>query len=83
MNKYERTIVGMCGTAVEVDVYRVLDAWAVENPQLQHLTKKALQAGQRGHKDLREDLNDIKLSIESAILMIEQKSQLSDVEEHF
>lgn len=46
------------------DVYDVLMAWNVTNPALQHLIKKALQAGGRGHKSREQDLQDI---IDSAI----------------
>ena len=58
-SKYTKTIHG-----VSVDVYDVLQAWGVINPALQHLIKKALQCGQRGHKDNEQDLQDI---IDSAI----------------
>lgn len=58
-SKYTKTIHG-----VPVDVYDVLMAWGVTNPALQHLIKKALQCGQRGHKDDVQDLQDI---IDSAI----------------
>jgi hypothetical protein len=44
---------------VIVDVYDVLEAWQVKNPALQHMIKKALQAGNRGHKDIIEDMDDI------------------------
>ena len=47
-----------------IDVYDVLMAWSVTNPALQHLIKKALQAGERGHKSREQDLQDI---IDSAI----------------
>lgn len=67
MSKYHRTIrkVAMLqdGTKavveVQIDVYDVLDAWKVANPALQHLVKKALQAGERGHKTREQDLDDI------------------------
>lgn len=42
-----------------VDVYEVLMAWNVTNPALQHLIKKALQAGERWHKSREQDLQDI------------------------
>ena len=58
-SKYTKTIHG-----VPVDVYDVLQAWGVINPALQHLIKKSLQCGQRGHKDNAQDLQDI---IDSAI----------------
>lgn len=54
-NKYQREI----KPGVWVDVYDVLAAWRVENPALQHLIKKALQPGARGHKSREQDLADI------------------------
>ena len=58
-NKYHRQLKG-----VTVDVYDVLKAFDVTNPALQHLIKKALCCGLRGHKDQAQDLRDI---IDSAI----------------
>ncbi len=54
-NKYQREI----KPGVFVDVYDVLQAWGVTNPALQHLLKKALQPGHRGHKTREQDLDDI------------------------
>ena len=65
-SKYTKTIHG-----VSVDVYDVLQAWGVSNPALQHLIKKALQCGHRGHKDNAQDLQDI---IDSAIRAKELES---------
>ena len=62
MSKYTRTIKG-----VQVDVYDILKAWEVQNPALQHLIKKALQPGARGHKTLENDLRDILVSAERAM----------------
>lgn len=59
-SKYHREI----KPGVWVDVYDVLNAWGVSNPALSHLVKKALQPGQRGHKDRATDLDDI---VKSAI----------------
>ena len=61
-NKYEREI----KPGVWVDVYDVLAAWAVDNPALQHLIKKALQPGERGHKTREQDLADIVASARRA-----------------
>lgn len=58
-SKYHRQIV----PGVWVDVYDVLAAFEVTEPELQHLIKKALAAGKRGHKDYDTDLNDIQKSI--------------------
>lgn len=61
-NKYQRPCKG-----VMIDVYDVLQAWNVTNPALQHLIKKALCPGERGHKDRQEDLQDILDSAKRAI----------------
>lgn len=58
-NKYDRKIIGKDGIECVVDVYDVLKAFDVKCPALQHLIKKALCAGLRGHKDLSTDLQDI------------------------
>lgn len=44
---------------VWVDVYDVLQAWGVSNPALQHMIKKALQPGQRGHKTEAQDMAEV------------------------
>ena len=67
MSKYDRDIHTSNGTG-RVDVYAVLEAFNVTCPALQHLAKKALCAGLRGHKDKMEDLNDI---LDSAFRAIE------------
>ena len=69
MNKYKREI----KPGVFVDVYDVLFAWGVSNPALQHLIKKALQPGERGHKDKMTDLQDI---INSALRAKELEDEL-------
>lgn len=61
--KYQREI----KPGVWIDVYDVLAAFRVSEPELQHLIKKALAVGQRGHKDAMQDLVDIKDSSERCI----------------
>lgn len=78
--KYRRTLTGWApGTdqpaQVEVDVYRVLDGFDVRDPALQHLIKKALAAGNRGHKDLIQDYQDIVHSANSALELARAKRQ--------
>lgn len=65
-SKYTRDCKG-----VQVDVYDVLQAFDVTNPALQHLIKKALCVGIRGHKTKQQDLQDI---IDSAIRAKELES---------
>lgn len=43
----------------EIDVYEVLHRFGVTDPCLQHIIKKALCAGERGHKDFHTDLKNI------------------------
>lgn len=70
-NKYQRIIRGkdQNGNVVKciVDVYDVLTAWETQNPALQHLIKKALQPGERDHKSLVQDLEDIIASAQRAL----------------
>ncbi|WP_252108969.1 MULTISPECIES: hypothetical protein [unclassified Halomonas] len=61
-SKYHREI----KPGVWVDVYDILQAWDVRNSALQHLIKKALAPGQRGHKDLMTDMDDIIASAKRA-----------------
>jgi ribosomal protein L11 len=76
MNKYQREITQTIkspetGNDIEVtiviDVYDILYAYTVTNPALQHLIKKALMPGDRGHKTIDEDLQEILHSARRAI----------------
>ena len=42
-----------------IDVYEVLLRFGVTDPCLQHIVKKALCIGNRGHKSLKTDMKDI------------------------
>lgn len=72
-SKYNRDLIALGGEKVQADVYRVLDAFGVTDPHLQHAAKKILCAGQRGHKDLMTDLDDIIDSVQKAKVMESQK----------
>lgn len=61
-SKYSRPCKG-----ISLDVYDVLQAFAVTNPATQHAIKKLLCAGLRGHKDKMQDLTEALKSIERAI----------------
>ena len=73
-NKYTRTMKG-----IDCDVYDVLEAFNVSCPALQHLLKKALNAGLRGHKDTLQDLKDIKDSADRAYDMELERQRLADI----
>ena len=74
-NKYNREVIGLNGTKTTIDVYRVLDAFKVVDPALQHLIKKALCVGIRGHKDSITDYTDILKSAEKALELHKQKQE--------
>ena len=58
MSKYDIIISNKSGV-ITCDVYDILKGANVTCPALQHLIKKALHVGIRGHKDKLEDLQDI------------------------
>ena len=80
MSKYDREIIGRDSKgnlhAITVDVYRVLSAFEVTDPALQHLIKKSLCAGLRGHKDTEQDLQDIVDSGQRALKIFKEKQQM-------
>lgn len=47
-----------------VDVYRVLELFGVENPEIAHAVKKLLVAGGRGHKCIKKDIQEAIDSLE-------------------
>ena len=62
MDKYNRK----CKSEI-IDVYDVLKAFEVYNPASQHAIKKLLASGKRGYKDVKQDLEEAKASIDRAI----------------
>lgn len=56
----------------EIDIYRVLEIFNVTDPVLQHIAKKALCAGNRGHKDFRKDVRDIFDSAKRKLDMLDE-----------
>lgn len=61
-NKYNRQCKG-----VTIDVYDVIKAFNVTCPALQHLIKKSLCTGLRGHKSREQDLLEILASAKRAV----------------
>ncbi len=61
-NKYQRECKG-----VLIDVYDVLKAFNVTNPATAHAIKKLLASGQRGYKDVIQDLEEANASISRAV----------------
>lgn len=75
-NKYRRTIYGLCGTPVEVNVYRVSDAFPTGSAAIDHAVKKMLCAGLRGHKDKLTDIDNAIESLQAARLLLIQKGEV-------
>lgn len=67
-NKYNRKCKG-----ITIDVYDVIKAFDVTCPALQHLIKKALCTGLRGHKSQEQDLQDILDSAKRAVELGNEK----------
>ena len=71
-NKYHRKLLGICGEEVVTDVYRVLTAFNVISPAIQHSIKKLLCAGIRGKGNEVQDLEEARDCITARLLEIEQ-----------
>ena len=69
MSKYEKEFISMDGKVFSADVYRVLKAFGVVCPAVQHAVKKLLMPGQRGAKDKLQDLEEALWSVSEAIAM--------------
>lgn len=64
---YDRLVVQReTGESLYLDVYEILDAFRTESAALDHVVKKALAPGQRGHKDRMTDLREIEWSAKLA-----------------
>ena len=75
-DKYIRTMYGLCGTPVKVDVYRVLDAFPSDSAAIDHAVKKMLCAGLRGHKDKLTDIDNAIESLQAERLLLIQKGDV-------
>lgn len=61
-----------------LDVYDIIDMWQVTNPALQHLLKKVLDTGNRGHKSIIEDCRDLIDSAERALELELEKHEIPE-----
>jgi hypothetical protein len=69
VSKYQKKFISMDGKVFWADVYRVLKAFGVVCPAVQHAVKKLLMPGQRGAKGKLQDLEEALLSMSEAIAM--------------
>ena len=79
-SKYHRAILTVAGTTAlpVVDVYCVLEAFAVVCPARQHAIKKLLCAGLRGKGAAVQDLRETADAVQRAIELEEQRKGASD-----
>lgn len=73
-SKYLREI--RCLVDGRVDVYAILEAFAVTCPARQHAIKKLLCSGIRGKGDTAQDLNEARDAIDRAVQMELSRLQL-------
>lgn len=85
MSKYDKEIIGLDGTKTTVDVYRVIAAFGVTDPALQHAVKKVLCSGVRTrHKDYTTDINEAIVSLQKAVEFHEQRvAHVQDIMEKY
>lgn len=59
-----------------IDIYRFLEVFDVTCPVAQHIIKKAVATGKRGHKDLQRDWQDIVDSAQRKLDMLDEDCQV-------
>jgi hypothetical protein len=79
-NKYNRRVIGLDGIETTIDVYRVLVAFSVIAPEIQHAAKKILCAGIRGKGSEKQDIDEAILSLKKYQERIEQQETKGDTE---
>ena len=62
-----------------IDVYDVLNAFAVTCPATQHAIKKLLMPGKRGHKSELGDLREARASVDRAIDLARERKHVATV----
>lgn len=72
-NKYHRVLIGLRGERTVTDVYRVLSAFEVVDPGIQHAVKKLLCTGIRGKGDYEQDLTEAIASLKESLLFYQMQ----------
>ena len=73
-NKYNRSVTGLDGVKTTIDIYRVLVAFEVNAPEIQHAAKKILCAGIRGKGNEAQDIDEAILSLQKYKERIKQET---------
>lgn len=79
-NKYEREVIDLNGNLAKIDVYIVLEAFAVKCPGRQHSIKKQLCSGIRGKGDVLQDLGEAGTANIRAIQLEVGREKLAEIQ---
>lgn len=60
---------------VKLDPFRIAEIYEMDCFALQTILKKTLKAGERGHKDLEQDLKDIICAAQRKLEMLEEDKE--------
>ena len=63
--------------SINLDPFRIAQIYNMEDFALQTILKKTLVAGNRGHKDMAQDLRDVICAAERKLEMIEEDNRVS------
>ena len=77
-NKYNRKVLDLYGIETTIDVYRVLVAFKVTPPELQHAVKKLLCAGIRDKGSEKQDIDEAILSLHKYQERLEQETKYEE-----
>ena len=61
----------------KIDVYRIIDIFEITDPVAQHILKKCIATGKRGHKDEERDWQDILDSAQRRLDMIAEDAKIT------
>lgn len=61
----------------KIDVYRIIEIFEITDPVAQHILKKCIATGKRGHKDVERDWQDILDSAQRKIQMLAEDKTAS------
>lgn len=63
----------------KIDVYRIIEIFEITDPAAQHILKKCIATGKRGHKDEQRDWEDIRDSAQRRLDMLAEDSRIAAV----
>lgn len=73
---YHRKVKGLW-----LDAYDVIQAWGLKNAAIDHALKKLLGGGDRGHKNLLQDIDEAIWSLQRAKELISSSAEEPETED--